>query len=284
MKNLLIILIIFIVLPTAASQTLTGDSSANYFPLSIGNSWTYTSPWDTNYKRTSIISDTTRIDGSLYYIKHFANPSYADTLRMDSIGNIWKYYENAEHLWFDFSRDSGSIYIAEIFRDDTMFVHVTKNVEVTVYAGHFINCIKLFFDVPGWIDEEVEYTFAPGVGIIHEVGGWTDEELFTATIDGQVITTTSEPKRLPTTYALYQNYPNPFNPSTSIDYEIPERSHVNVKIYDILGQEMATILNETKEAGKYNIRFNATGLPGGVYFYMIRAGDFISTRKLVLLK
>ena len=276
MKNLLIILIIFIILPTASSQTLKNNSLSNYFPLSIGNSWTYSSPSDTNYKWTSTIVDTTHLNGNLYYLKHGANTSYADTLRMDSIGNIWKYFDNKERLWFDFSRDSGSIYIYDIFDDDTMFVYVTKNVEVTVYAGHFNNCINLFFDVPGLIDEEVEYTFAPGVGIVHKEGGWAHEHLFTATIDGQVITATSEQKNLPPAFALYQNYPNPFNPTTSINYELPERSIVNIKIYDILGQEMATLVNEIKEAGKQRVSFNATGFPGGVYFYIVRAGDFVS--------
>ncbi|MCH8032926.1 MAG: T9SS type A sorting domain-containing protein, partial [Bacteroidetes bacterium] len=87
-----------------------------------------------------------------------------------------------------------------------------------------------------------------------------------------------------TDYVLYQNYPNPFNPATTIRYEIPQDGLVAIKIYDILGQEVKTILNEFKKADRYEIEFNAAGLASGVYIYRIKVNEFITSKKMILIK
>ncbi|MFZ2323673.1 MAG: T9SS type A sorting domain-containing protein, partial [Ignavibacteriaceae bacterium] len=87
-----------------------------------------------------------------------------------------------------------------------------------------------------------------------------------------------------TNYALFNNYPNPFNPSTTIKYQLPQDGLVTLKIYDILGKEITTLINEEKPAGKYEVNFNASQLASGVYIYKIQAGDFVNSRKMVLLK
>lgn len=89
---------------------------------------------------------------------------------------------------------------------------------------------------------------------------------------------------MPAKYFLSNNYPNPFNPSTKIRYSIPHSSLVQIRIYDILGYELETLVNENKPAGTYELTWNAANLPSGVYFYQIKAGDFIQTRKMILLK
>ena len=86
------------------------------------------------------------------------------------------------------------------------------------------------------------------------------------------------------TYALNQNYPNPFNPSTEISYSIPEKSFVSLKVYNVLGKEIASLVNNQEEAGIHQINFNAANLSSGMYFYTIRAGNFTATKKLMLLK
>jgi hypothetical protein len=106
----------------------------------------------------------------------------------------------------------------------------------------------------------------------------------------------------PTEYILSQNYPNPFNPITTINYQIPEVSFVTIKVYDVLGNEIATLVNEEKPAGSYEIEFSATGgsasggdaynLTSGIYFYQLHAGDpssssgqdYIETKKMVIIK
>ncbi len=86
----------------------------------------------------------------------------------------------------------------------------------------------------------------------------------------------------PKIFALYQNYPNPFNPTTTINYSIAKTSFVTLTIYDVLGNEVIKLLNKEKTAGNYKVKFNATKLASGIYFYRIQAGDFISTKKLIL--
>ena len=88
----------------------------------------------------------------------------------------------------------------------------------------------------------------------------------------------------PLKFSLKQNYPNPFNLSTTISYSIQKKERVVLKVYDILGNEVATLVNDEKPAGNYQIQFNATSLASGIYFYKIQAGSFIQTKKMILLK
>jgi len=90
--------------------------------------------------------------------------------------------------------------------------------------------------------------------------------------------------QLPTQISLEQNYPNPFNRTTQIDYELPQRSFVTLKIYDVLGKEIATLVNSSREPGPYTTNWNAQNYPSGVYFYRLTAGSYTMTKKLVLMK
>ncbi len=89
---------------------------------------------------------------------------------------------------------------------------------------------------------------------------------------------------IPNRYFLYQNYPNPFNPSTNIQFNVSSRQFVTLKIYDILGREITTLINEYKEAGTHSIQFNAEELPGGVYFYRLISDYYSETKKMILLR
>ena len=108
-----------------------------------------------------------------------------------------------------------------------------------------------------------------------------------------VFVSIDENKIIPADIELFQNYPNPFNPLTTISYVIPERSFVTIKVFDILGNEVATLVNEEKQAGSYEVEFSTgshSGLSGireltsGIYFYRLQAGNFIQTKKMILLK
>ncbi|NCS89040.1 MAG: hypothetical protein AUK34_07085 [Ignavibacteria bacterium CG2_30_36_16] len=98
-----------------------------------------------------------------------------------------------------------------------------------------------------------------------------------------------ESNNIPTEFALYQNYPNPFNPTTTIKYSVPkivnnQSSIINLKVYDILGNEIATLVNEQKAPGNYEVQWNASGFASGVYFCRLQSEDFISVKKLLLMK
>ena len=97
-------------------------------------------------------------------------------------------------------------------------------------------------------------------------------------------TVIDEGEHTPTGFMLEQNFPNPFNPSTSIQYAVGSQQFVSLKVYDVLGNEIATLVNEELPAGEYDLNIDATGLPSGLYFYQLKAGNFIETKKMVLLK
>jgi hypothetical protein len=88
----------------------------------------------------------------------------------------------------------------------------------------------------------------------------------------------------PRVYALNQNYPNPFNPATIINYQIPVNSRVELKIYDMLGREIETLVNESQNTGDYSVTFNASNLPSGVYFYCLQTEGFKETKEMLLVK
>ncbi len=136
-----------------------------------------------------------------------------------------------------------------------------------------------------------------GLGLIYEyiwelVG--SKQVLKGCIIDGVVYgdTTTvgveNEETPIATTFKLEQNYPNPFNPRTSIQYAIGSRQFVTLKVYDVLGNEIATLVNEEKPAGEYEVEFNASSgirnLVSGIYFYQLKAGSFVETKKMILIK
>ena len=89
---------------------------------------------------------------------------------------------------------------------------------------------------------------------------------------------------IPSSYLLEQNFPNPFNPSTNIKYGLPKPGHVSLKIYDVLGREVATLVNQVQSAGTYNVRFAASGMPTGLYFYRLSAGENVEVKRMLLVK
>ncbi len=97
------------------------------------------------------------------------------------------------------------------------------------------------------------------------------------------VVSVNEENNLPTEYQLLQNYPNPFNPATVISYSIPKTEFVKIAVYDILGREVAKLVNEVKQVGNYEVNFKAENLSSGIYFYTLRAGNFVETKKMLLL-
>jgi hypothetical protein len=88
----------------------------------------------------------------------------------------------------------------------------------------------------------------------------------------------------PLNFRLSANYPNPFNPETRISYSVPRAGSVSLAIYDVLGREVARLVNENKQPGDYSVSWNANGVPSGVYFYRLVAGEYVATKKMVLMR
>jgi hypothetical protein len=120
-------------------------------------------------------------------------------------------------------------------------------------------------------------------GKMRVLGNTTDAQLIRITLS--TTTTSVETERgIPVSFALGQNYPNPFNPVTTITYALPKSVHVQLSIYDVLGREVTTLVNGMEEAGFKSVRFDGSRCASGFYFYRIQAGDFVQTRKLLLIK
>jgi hypothetical protein len=143
------------------------------------------------------------------------------------------------------------------------------------------NLIHLFGEewVNGqWISEDEPLRITNPDGIII---GFLAKELF---LYYSPPTSVENENNIVNGFNLLQNYPNPFNPTTTIRYEVPDKNFVTIKVYDILGNEIATLVNEEKPPGTYEVEFNASDLACGIYFYQLKAGDFIDTKKMILLK
>jgi hypothetical protein len=92
------------------------------------------------------------------------------------------------------------------------------------------------------------------------------------------------PGGVPAVYALHQNYPNPFNPTTTIRYDLPRDGQARLTVYNLLGREVAELVNERQSAGRYEVRFEAADLPSGMYFYRLESGTFVQSAKMILMK
>lgn len=146
--------------------------------------------------------------------------------------------------------------------------------EVNLAAGDELLTLKFKVNEGVDVPEDFEVTLDDKSALMNKNGDLINTSLQTVTF-GEVI---------PTKYDLAQNYPNPFNPSTKISFSLPQADVVTLKIYDILGSEVATLVNGKMEAGKYEINFDASNLPSGAYIYRIQTNNFQSTKKMMLLK
>jgi hypothetical protein len=126
-----------------------------------------------------------------------------------------------------------------------------------------------------------------GVAFINKDTGFVvgDSGLILKTFTGGLVDISQELGSIPSDFKLHQNFPNPFNPTTKINFDLPKDGKVYLVIYDILGKEiMKTVNNEFKPAGRYTISFNGSNLASGVYFYRIVTGNFVQTKRMVLIK
>jgi hypothetical protein len=127
----------------------------------------------------------------------------------------------------------------------------------------------------------IQITDATGSGTTVTLGSemYIDDLLLSMDVVSEV-----ENEIQPLTFQLEQNYPNPFNPSTKISFQISQNDFVSLKVYNILGNEVATLVNENKSAGKYEVSFDASSLSSGTYFYKLQTGSFVESKKMILLK
>lgn len=191
-----------------------------------------------------------------------------------------KFSDGASGLVLD---NSGNIYVtgsSQSVNVSTDFLTIKYNTTgeeqwVARYAG------PTFFDLAQGIAlDGSNNIIVAGYTVDIGVSYWTTVKY------AQVPVTSVEDERapVPIEYSLFQNYPNPFNPSTTIRYAIPQAGFITLKIYNLLGREIATLVSQRQSAGEYSIQWNPIGLASGIYVYRLQSGDFEKVRKLILLK
>ncbi len=132
-------------------------------------------------------------------------------------------------------------------------------------------------------DYEYNEWFAPNIGLVKRdyiflyFSQWT-------LVDYSIITSVKYNRSLQVDYILFPNYPNPFNPTTTINFSTPSNGFVKLSVLNTLGEEVSTLVNEFISAGSHEVTFNAENLASGIYFYRLKAGDFVETKKMVLLR
>jgi len=214
------------------------------FPLP----YTYNSQWNSNFT----ITNTTYYNGSPFF-NTIAN--HTETALVDAWGNM--------------TLPGGAVLQALRLRRDDRYTSPTFPFYKRTIAYSFLTKSGATVEIVA------SDTSAPNSGIIQTDG---------VTWSGTGVVGVENENQIPTQYSLEQNYPNPFNPRTSIQYAISSMQFVSLKVYDVLGNEIATLVNEEKPAGNYEVNFNASELSSGIYFYTLKAGSFFETKKMILLR
>lgn len=312
MKKLLVTLfIIFFFSSSNFSQIDTSD----YFPLQTGNYWEYwgLDNWSTDWIKMTMesIDDTIMQNGNHYQL--IRQTFFVDTLNPYSYDFYFRTNEHkvlvytfndscvgSEYVMYDFNLPDSSIWA---ICDDYFSNH--KGIEATYlfyspplnleFEGKIFNWVEVNGSDTTWAPMGSPYVdlIGKGIGIINRfIWDFSSFSLYGTRINNQIygiITSSEEEDIVADKFYLLQNYPNPFNLSTNIQYAISSRQFVTLKVYDVLGKEVATLVNEDKHAGQYESEFNIKNsrelsLPSGAYFYQLKAGDFIETKKMLMIK
>jgi len=179
----------------------------------------------------------------------------------------------------------------------------TLSVDITGYGGDIefipndpgkvfvLNNDNIFYSADTgktWAEQTIASGNLEGRDIvfINENEGWilTDSDIYYTSTGGVITSVENEETNIVNEYKLFQNYPNPFNPSTQISFSLPEAVNVQLTIYNILGQQVATLMNEPKNIGYHEVNLDASNMSSGVYIYKLEAGEKVFTNRMILLK
>lgn len=266
------------------------------FPLKLNNSWTTRDFYFRPYYKITVADSNIFINNKQYYEIHSLNLqtpfTYYSRLREDGYYVDFDSVNFRERIYFKENPKIGDYWVNEnpsVLKDhftivDTgyylIFGRSTKIFIVSV-TDSILNYNEQYWSVEfGLIQYTVEDPFA---GNLYWLSGCViDGVVYGDTSLNPVSVDDNEPP--PEEYLLKQNYPNPFNPVTNIIFYLPTGTYVQLKILDILGNEINEIINEEKEAGNHQIVFDGSGLSSGIYFYKLIAGSYQETKKMILIK
>jgi hypothetical protein len=276
----------------------------DWFPLAVGNRWVYkVTTLDDNCfwpidetEECIIITKDTVINGNNYFKFEPPLAYQYEFMRIDStegkLKTIFSYQDSVEATLYNFLMEVGDtvLFVDPIDPYDG-FVLVNEDIQTIFGESRQVrNFMAIWFLPP-------PYSLVKGIGYYRdgfcEFGGYY-RTLKGCLIDGIVYGDTTftdvdnELNSLPTEYKLEQNYPNPFNPSTKISWQSPVSGWQTLKVFDVLGKEVATLVDEFRNVGSYEVEFNPVSSiknpASGIYFYQLKAGEFVDTKKMMLIK
>lgn len=223
-------------------------------------------------------------DGGLHWVSQSADPNtdflYSVSFANSQVGMAVGLFStaikttDAGTTWTNFYPVNRSQHLNGVFLSDP---------DNAVIVGYGV-IVKTTDGGASWIEENTEAVLTSVFfsDLLHGTTVGSNGVILHTTNGG--ITSADKRKKISMIYELLQNFPNPFNPSTTISFSLPQSQNVELKVFDMLGNEVALLLDEYKSAGEHKIEFNGSELSTGIYFYQMKAGDFIKTKKLVLLK
>ena len=300
------------------------NPNVNFYPIRVGNVWQYKVHTEGNfldgdtsyYMKRTIVSDTIMKNGKKYYkaipmqpdppINFSYYSDYSNYIRIDSVTANVYYYNgiyNFEGIIDTLAALPGDRHFVLFYAGEPKSLHQFAEECLRIDTVNLFNTLttvkKFVIPINGNFKS---YDFAEGIGKIYQkeffawiIGYHTIYELVYAKINGKEYGTfvgVDEQEIIPSKYSLAQNYPNPFNPTTTIRFSIPivetlhstSLQYVTLKIFDLLGNQIVTLVNEEKLPGSYEVLFDGSKLASGVYFYTLATGNFSQTKKLLLVK
>jgi len=279
-----------------AQESHQKSISSTFYPLNAGDYWEY---FDVFWWNEYTIQDTASVlvekDSLLYgrmYRKirsHSFRWKYFGTsyFRIDSIGDVYSLdtASGNEGLLYRLSDTSKSVWFTGQMKarfDSTAIRNIFGSPRRVLMISYFGRDDTTYRRSLLW------ESLAEGIGRVtygNEYSGYGIKGCCISGVTYGTITSVEHtPSPVPASFALHHNYPNPFNPSTTISYELPGRSFVTLRIFNVLGQGVATLVNREVGLGKHQVQWDAAGLPSGVYFYRLDAEGYIMSRKMILTK
>jgi hypothetical protein len=293
-------IICFALLTNARAQ---GLDTTDYFPLNVGDTYHYyeSLPCPPSLSQPTfsagyiVISDTMRVNGRKYF--YVPGLYYgSDTVGVDDKGNLLYHYRGVDGIFYKFNASVGdtwqvSLPVVNGVPDTFVVTMQSRNDTVRVHAGTFTNCLRVFFDLPGSIDDEFWHWLAPGVGLVFHCVQ-EPRELYEANVNGvhyPGVTSVQKEPNVIGDFELYQNYPNPFNPGTVIRFDLETRGSVKLRILDVLGREVIELVNDIRGSGSYEVRWDGKDRAGrsvasGTYFCHLTFDHYQMWRKILLAR
>jgi hypothetical protein len=316
MKYLLIIFLLGITLSAAYNNCYSWDSTAaKYMPLQVGNIWVYNCTaigmaCNCTKRYRFIITHSLSRNGKTYFVSQGSSANincgfnfcdgpalYADTLRIDSSdGNIYKYsFEGCTYSPFEKMQDSLNAGLDDTVRNNcgiSQYRYICRDTLSQNIFGQE-RSTKTFSETQFETGYGRKYTH--GIGLVESgygsVACGQTSVLIGCVINGVLYGDTAMPvginqisSEVPQNFSLSQNYPNPFNPTTQIEFKIANSGYVKLAVFDALGREVETLVNQELSPGTYQADFDGSNLPSGAYYYKLESGAFTETKKMVLIK